>query len=340
MKGRRVIVFLLLACSVGLFAKPKSKVVMTHEQEEQFLYYFYAARHAIEQDDYPRALVLLDFCNQINPNDPMVNDHLGVLYSSLRQEEAAGKFFAKAFAAAPAECNEHYLDYLIHHEEWKKALKVQDQVDALNGFDSNSALNRYRIYVGLKKGKQAVAVIDRYLEQDPESLNFLLFRAEIHVQMGEDKEVFNLSQRIAKLMPLSLPEMGMVKNVPYCAYYVSLIETYEGDSLVSVGQFNAAWQAYEIAIYLWPKNLTALNNYAYCLAIHGGDLSQAEKMSATTIQTDADNAVYLDTYAWILHLKGQDSLAMFYLRKALENAREPEVKAVVEEHMRELKGEK
>lgn len=336
----RVIGLLLLVNSVGLFAKPKVKQSMTVDQEQQFLYYFYAARHAIEQEDYARAYVLLDFCHAIHPNDAFVNDHIGVLLSSCEQKDAAGEYFAKAYETSPSECNEHYLDYLLGKEQWKKALKVQNQVDALNGYNANSALNRYRIYLGLNKGKQAVAEIDRYLEQDPESINFLIFRADIHVHLGEEKQVFDIAQRVTKLLPQSVAEYELIKNVPLCAFYVSHLITYNADSLVSIGQLEKGYMNYEIAMYLWPKNMTAINNYAYSMATHGGDLSRAEKMSASTIQADPDNAVFIDTYAWILYLKGQNTLAEFYLKKALDNAHDDEVKEVVIEHLKEVRGEK
>ncbi len=337
--GLRVIGLLLAVVLVLPVSAKKKAAGMTQEQEEQFLYYFYAARHAIEQEDFARAFVLLNFCHDINPNDPFVNDHIGVLLSSYELKDTAAEYFAKAYEASPSECNEHYLDYLLDKEQWKKALKVQDKVDALNGFTATSALNRYRIYLGLNKGKQAVAEIDRYLEQDPESLNFLLLRADIHVHLGEDQQVFDISQRIKKLLPLSVAEYELIKNVKYCAYYISHLVTFDADSLVSIGQLEKAYMNYEIAMYLWPKNLTAVNNYAYSMATHGGDLSRAEKMSASTIQAEPDNAVFLDTYAWILHLKGQNTLAEFYLKKALENAHRDEVKEVVIEHLKEVKGE-
>ena len=308
----RVIGILLLTGCVGLFAKSKDKAVMTVDQEQQFLYYFYAAQQAMDQQNYPSAYTLLDFCHQINPSDTTVTVYLA----------------------------KQQLDDLLDKEQWKQALKLQDEVDQLSGFDANSALNRYRIYIGLGKGKQAVAEIDRYLEKDPESLNFLLFRADIHAHLGEDQQVFELSRRIAKLLPLSFVEYEQIKIVPYCAYYVSHLVTYDADSLMSIGQRDQAYMFYEIAMYLWPKNLTAINNYAYGMATHGGDLSRAEKMSATTIQAEPDNAVFLDTYAWILYLKGQNSLAEFYLKKALEKARRDEVKEVIVEHLKEVKGEK
>ena len=305
-------------------------------QEQQFLYYFYAARQAIEQQNYPRALQLLDFCHDINPDDGIVNDHLGVIFASLGQKEKAGAYFAKAFEQAPSECGTHYQNYLLDKKEWKKALKVQDKLDAVNGYDATSALNRYQIYLGMGKGNKAVAEIDRYLSTDPQSLNFLLFRADIYAQMEDYEKVFDMCMRIADLYPLSGQEYELIRKSACCTYYVSAIYTIKADSLMSVDEIPEAIQRYEIALYLMPQNMRALNNYAYGLATHNGDLTKAEKMSAATIKAEPDNPVYLDTYAWILHLKGQDTLALFYLRKALENTKEPEVRKVIEEHMTEI----
>lgn len=339
--GLRVIgLVVLMVSSMSLFAKVKVKSNLTPEQEQQFLYYFYAASHAIEQQDYPKAFVLLDFCEQINPNDALVQNHLGVIYTSVKQKEKAVAHFKKAYELSPGEYGDYYVSHLLDNEQWKAALKAQDKIDSYNGLTANSALTRYYAYVGMRKGKQAVAEIDRYLEKNPESLTFLLFRAEIHVRLGEEKPVFDISQRIAKLMPMPLREYDQITKVPHCAYYVSHLITYDADSLMNIGQTEQAYMYYKAAMYLWPKNMTAVNNYAYGLALHGGDLSRAEKMSSMTIQEDGNNPVFLDTYAWILHLKGQDSLAVFYLKKALENAKDAEVKAVIVEHLKAINGEK
>ena len=49
-------------------------------------------------------------------------------------------------------------------------------------------------------------------------------------------------------------------------------------------------------------------------------MNKAERMSSLAIREQPNNPVFLDTYGWILHLKGQDELAKFYLTKALQNA--------------------
>ncbi|MBQ6978151.1 MAG: hypothetical protein IJQ18_05925, partial [Paludibacteraceae bacterium] len=95
---------------------------------------------------------------------------------------------------------------------------------------------------------------------------------------------------------------------------------------------------YERVLELDPYNLLILNNYAYHLATHGGDLTKAEKMSAITIREQPSNPTFLDTYGWILHLQGQDQLALFYLNKALWNIGDDEkMRDEVQKHIHSIK---
>ena len=93
-----------------------------------------------------------------------------------------------------------------------------------------------------------------------------------------------------------------------------------GDLWMRLGDLDSCYAHYERALALDPENIYVLNNYAYTLAVNGGDLKKAEKMSQKTIEKEPNNATYLDTYAWILHLQGQDALAKFYMLRAIEKA--------------------
>lgn len=100
---------------------------------------------------------------------------------------------------------------------------------------------------------------------------------------------------------------------------IELLALY-GDLLGQEGENEKAFAAYDEVLQLAPDHLSVLNNYAWTLAISGGDLKKAEKMSQRTIQKDGNNPTFLDTYAWILHLQGQDTLALFYIKRAMEYA--------------------
>ena len=108
-----------------------------------------------------------------------------------------------------------------------------------------------------------------------------------------------------------------------------------GDMLGHVKNYEKAFEAYDEVLKLAPDHISTLNNYAWTLAISGGDLKKAEKMSQRTIQKEGNNPTYLDTYAWILHLQGQDQLALFYIKKAMEYASGDD--GTIAEHYEQIK---
>ncbi len=101
--------------------------------------------------------------------------------------------------------------------------------------------------------------------------------------------------------------------------YKQAMRIHLGDLYSAREMLDSAYYYYEEVLQRDPKNIYTLNNYAYLLATHGGDLKKAERMSQITIEQEPNNAIYLDTYAWILHLQGVSSLAKFYIQKALDN---------------------
>ena len=60
-----------------------------------------------------------------------------------------------------------------------------------------------------------------------------------------------------------------------------------------------------------------LNNYAYYLSEEGKRLKKALAMSKKTVEAEPDNATYLDTYGWILHLLGKDKDAKPVFKHAM-----------------------
>lgn len=331
----RTYLLLLLALLTALPMSAKKKKpqmqqpqrpTLTVEQQQQFTYYWYAAKQAIEEERYPDALVLLTFCEELNPYDGATLDYLGTMYDAMNERETALQLYRRACEADPRDQwfhyakmlskrnregdqdeamrvmeNAHRLDpaneelieqlrqFYTERKQWKEALAMQDKLDAIKGYDAWSALNRYRIYAMWEKPKQAIEAIDKYLELDPGNLRFLMFRLEL-------LEHFN------------------AKPAERFAMYEQILSIDPGYTMI-------------------------LNNYAYLLATTRGDLAKAERMSSITIREEPDNPVYLDTYGWILYLQGQKQLALFYLEKALMYST-PETRSEIEKHLEKVKSEK
>jgi len=79
----------------------------------------------------------------------------------------------------------------------------------------------------------------------------------------------------------------------------------------------ACFAMYDRALKVDPEYVPVLNNYAYYLSEKGIKLRKALKISAITVKEEPDNATYLDTYGWILHLLGKDEEAKPYFKHAL-----------------------
>ena len=333
-------IVLLILCSFFLLpaqakkTKPEEPIVtkdsLSIERLQQFTYYWYAAKQVIEQQEYVNALVYLEVCNVLNPDDGETLRCLGILYDGVHKPERAFECFKRAYEVAPRDqwhkysmallelgkdyvpeaiavlehsyeiqrqvkdVDEELLDQLrrlyIHSEKWSQALAIQDSIDNLKGYDAYSALYRYRIYLFSKKPKKALAELDKYLKLEPQDLQFLLMRMEL------------------------LEHLNAKKSDLYAMY--------------------------ERILALQPNHLMVLNNYAYHLATNKGDLKKAERMSAITIREEPDNAVYLDTYGWIMYKQGQKDLAIFYLTRAKNNAKDEATKTEVEQHLKKAEGKK
>lgn len=98
-----------------------------------------------------------------------------------------------------------------------------------------------------------------------------------------------------------------------------------GDLYHVKGDQKIAFAYYDKALKIDDKYAPVLNNYAYYISERYSapvtkipkDLKKARDMSRITIEKEPDNATYLDTYAWILHLMGQDLEAKAIFKHAM-----------------------
>ena len=258
--GKHIVLFLLLIPCFLFAAKPQ-QAKLTTEQEQQFTYYWYAARQAIEEQRFADAYALLEFCQMLKPNDGQTLTFLGVVYRGIGKEEEANEAFKKAYEADPANQWQNYLEPLkeqyLKAQNWKKALAVQDEIDARKGeMDAYSALTRYRIYAMWGKPKKAIAAIDRYLEVEPSDIRCMLFRLELMEQTkAKKKDLYAMYERILALDPANL----MVLN-----NYAYLLAT-NGDDLKKAERMS------ELTIRENPNNPVFLDTYGWILHLQGQD---------------------------------------------------------------------
>lgn len=154
-------------------------------------------------------------------------------------------------------------------------------------------------------------ILEAALVELPDVPEWYLLRAAACYNLGEMDEALQTCLTALEYIP-----EGSDRRADF---YVQI-----GDLYFKKGQKTEAFGYYEKALVLAPGNLLLLNNYAYYLAVENRELQRAERMSARTVEVEPQNAIYLDTYAWIFFRQGNFSLAKFYIERAIDNLRQNE----------------
>ena len=324
---------LLMLCTLPSWGGTERGSSISAEQEAQFTYYWYAAKQAIVEDRYADAYAYLEFCRLINPNDAQTLSFLGVIYNGIGQKTRAMQAYERSFEIAPADQWFRYSEALLKTgtaEGQKKALKVYEQAlvaqkaavkDKKRDQVETDLLEVLRkTYMNNKQWKQALATQDELDIINGFDDYSAYYRYRIYALWGKPKKAIEVIDKYIATDPT---------DTRFMKFRIELME-------ITKAPKEEIYAMYDRLLEVEPYNLEVLNSYAYLIATQGGDLKKAEQMSALTIREEPNNPYYLDTYGWILHLQGEDELALFYLKRALWNATEESVRAEVERHMRQI----
>lgn len=148
-------------------------------------------------------------------------------------------------------------------------------------------------------------ILSDALKYNPKEAYFHYRKAMILTEKGENKEAL-----IAINTAISL-----VKNEN--REELSTYWSQKGNLQYLLGDEDEAFNSFDEALRYNPGNHLVLNNYAYFLALADKNLQKAEEMSSNAIRLMPLNATYLDTYAWVLFRRGEYTLALFYIEKAI-----------------------
>ena len=104
-----------------------------------------------------------------------------------------------------------------------------------------------------------------------------------------------------------------------------------GDTYSNQNQDSLAMAMYDSCLVYDPNNSGALNNVAYNITKQPNpDLKKAEKMASKALELDPESIYILDTYAWILFLRGDNFLSELYFDKLLRVEKEQNTQPSIE----------
>lgn len=263
------------------------KDTLSIEEQQQFLYYFYEAQRLIQKEEIEPAWELVQFCYALNPNDAATNNYMGVFYDAFGQQNEATQYFRKAFELQPSEYWYQYNLYLlqskdkkqeklairhleqvalnnpkneevhemlqkayIHVEDYKRALLMQDRLDSIIGYNAVSAMQRYRLNAMQKNNRQAIYEVERYLQEDPDNVQFHIFRTQLYEQTQQPSS--KMIEAYTSLLRFDSNNMILKNNL---AWHLCLSET----------DLEKAEQLSRSTIMSAPSNPIYLDTYAWIM---------------------------------------------------------------------------
>jgi tetratricopeptide (TPR) repeat protein len=175
----------------------------------------------------------------------------------------------------------------------------------------------------------------------------MLTRAELEAETDPDTQLPGLfsKRRIAEVARLRFaPERAIVASIgaetlfergdrqgaraalaeavrlsPQTADWLMVLATLEDEA----GEYDSAIDGYRRVLQLQPKNIVALNNLAYALAVRQNAPAEALSFAKRAVALAPENATLLDTLGWIEHLLGNHTAAIKLLSDAIQ--RDPKI---------------
>ena len=165
-------------------------------------------------------------------------------------------------------------------------------------------------YAEQNDGKGVEDISRRGLNYHPEEIAYAYY---LGMALAEQKKLADAAEVLQQGLRVRTEEVhpGLVSNV-----FAVL-----GDIYYQQEKESEAFAAYDSALVYMDDNIMCLNNSAYYLSLKNEQLDKAEEMSYRTIRKEPENITYLDTYAWILFMKGDFAHARTYMDKVVNPER-------------------
>ena len=188
----------------------------------------------------------------------------------------------------------------------EELMKTMRQVLEVDPGNETALRELLQYYAEQNDGKGVEDISRRGLNYHPEEIAYAYY---LGMALAEQKKLTDAAEVLQQGLRVRTDEMH--------PHLVSNVFGVLGDIYYQQHKEQEAFAAYDSALVYMEDNIMCLNNYAYYLSLKGEQLDKAEEMSYRTIRQEPENITYLDTYAWILFMKGDYAHARTYMDKVV-----------------------
>jgi tetratricopeptide (TPR) repeat protein len=292
---------------------------------------------SIRTGDAPAAIVILNDLLRNHPDRGRIYVLRGAAHQALGQLDLALNDYAELARLDPKSPQPSYLTGLV-------LLKQRNREAALRAFTQASILapgfalplaQLVTLDLNANQGTQALARIDRAIEQTPDSGPLRYLQGQVYLSMGTLDKAEDAFRRAIDLEPESISAYIALSRLylsshredealqrlskalekaphdPACLMLSALLWTHKF-------QFQKAADLYETLITLRPDFIPALNNLACLYADHLNQLEKGRQLAMRARDIAPHDPYAADTLGWILFRSGDTRWAASLLQESAE----------------------
>ncbi len=267
---------------------------------------------------------------EIHEQEGAENEKLGVIKGLMLNNKLDGKSKARLY---DEEVESRGLDYISKHFFAVNSLVEILHIKHPDIYEVALIYGRHKVRMGEKE--EALGIFEDMIAKFPTNEEPYTWTYELEWSLGKHDEALHTLDKAMAAFPenedYSLRKAYWLHNIGAPQSQVegiikqaikSIADPQKRSSLyAALGDFqqnpDKKFRYYKKALQNDPTNSTALNNWAYFITIHGGELDRALEMSTRACEITPNNPTYIDTKAWILHLMGRVAEAKKLMRQAI-----------------------
>lgn len=208
---------------------------------------------------------------------------------------------------------EVYTAYLMEKNAPDSAYaSVMKKILEIDPADKQSRLREVWSLFKKKQYGEVVTACEEGLKYNPDQLLF-------YVISGNSYMILKQKDKALKIFEAGRNCVPKTRDKEVVSDYYSAF----GDLMHEAGRVRESYSLYDSSLVYNASNVSTLNNYAYFLAVSDSQLDKADKMAALAVKYAPNEATFLDTYAWVLFMKGDYKQAKIYIEGALNNLKVP-----------------
>jgi tetratricopeptide (TPR) repeat protein len=222
------------------------------------------------------------------------------------KEAFALSLFQQLSKGYPQEPNVHILGGDLYLSSGKNREAQKEYLKAVELGDVNYEVWQNLLYIDIQLDQfdSAIKHSDSSLELFPNQGMLYYFNGYAHLRKHHYQQAIQALEQAHKLINSNPSKSSEVDGML-------------GDAYNAIKEYDKSDLAYDDALEINANNYNVLNNYSYYLSLRKVNLDKAEKMASLLIKNNPDNPTFLDTYAWVLYVRGKYKDAKKVMEKVI-----------------------